>query len=433
MGMKTTSEPSDALDRHQLRRDSGLPTVSVLSGPVGLALQQGRLWAERHGRPIVEVADDRLDAIADSWADRLAASGNLRRWVVCRLAQRLGENADDLGGRIARMSPGELGLFLDASSPDRDREGVEAISGWILRATANGKEIASPGLANRLGVALSGGTGIEPFERAMVALGALIPPGSSPVILAARRSDGVEGPKWVEAIARSLAGLVLSQPRLTAILATDPDVLGAYIRLAPESREKALIRSGVVAVPGLDGDEIGRRLAVAIPGVTSGREGTIRRLADDGASTGLVDLFLDVALATATSESDGPVVVDRARSAAERFLFERLETLPTTAGLFELNTTLDIPFGPGRVMEVDLGSHVLKLAIEVDGYYHFQGEDSYRRDRRKDFLLQSRGYLVVRILAEDVVRRLEDILDLILEAVASCRRDRKEPNRDAFP
>jgi Protein of unknown function (DUF559) len=431
MGMQTTSEPSDALDRHQLRRDSGLPTVSVLSGPVGLALQQGRLWAERHERPIVEVAHDRLDAIADSWADRLAASGDLRRWVVCRLARRLGEDADDLGGRIARMSPGELGLFLEASSPDRDREGVEAISGWILRATANGKEIASPGLANRLAAALSGGAGIEPSERAMIALGALIPPRASPVILAARSPDGTEGPKWVEAIARSLGSLVLSQPRLTAILATDPDALGAYLRLAPESREKALVRSGIVAVPGLDGDEIGRRLAVAIPGVTSGREGTIRRLADDGASTGLVDLFLDVALAT--SESDGPVVVDRARSAAERFLFERLETLPTTAGLFELNTTLDIPFGPGRLMEVDLASHVLKLAIEIDGYYHFQGEDSYRRDRRKDFLLQSRGYLVVRILAEDVVRRLEDILDLILEAVASCRRDRKEPNRDALP
>ena len=133
------------------------------------------------------------------------------------------------------------------------------------------------------------------------------------------------------------------------------------------------------------------------------------------------DAPVDVALAS--SEPDGPVAVDRARSAAERFLFERLESLPTTAGLFELNSTLDIPFGPGRAMEIDLAAHALKLASEVDGYHHFQDEDAYRRDRRKDFLLQGRGYLVVRILAEDVVRRLEDVLDLILEAVASRRRD----------
>ncbi len=259
-----------------------------------------------------------------------------------------------------------------------------------------------------------GRAGIE-SERALVALKALIPLGTGPVILAAPRPDEVA------ATARSLGCLVLNQPRLTAILAVEPDRLEAYLRLAPESREKALIRSGVVAVPGLNGDEIGRRLADAIPGAASGREGTIRRLADDGASTGLVDLFLDVALAT--SEPDGPVAIDRARSAAERFLFERLESLPATAGLFELNSTLDIPFGPGRAMEVDLASHALKLAIEVDGHYHFQDEDAYRRDRRKDFLLQGRGYLVVRILAEDVVRRLEDVLDLILEAVASRRRD----------
>jgi very-short-patch-repair endonuclease len=84
-------------------------------------------------------------------------------------------------------------------------------------------------------------------------------------------------------------------------------------------------------------------------------------------------------------------------------------------------------------MEVDLASPALKLAIEVDGYYHFQDVESYRRDRRKDFLLQSRGYLVVRVLAVDVVPRLEDVLDLILSAVKSRRSDSDAPNRDATP
>ena len=60
-------------------------------------------------------------------------------------------------------------------------------------------------------------------------------------------------------------------------------------------------------------------------------------------------------------------------------------------------------------------------AVEIDGYYHFQNPDSYRRDRRKDMELQKHGYLVVRVLAEDVVCRLEEVLETILAAVSFQR------------
>ena len=46
-----------------------------------------------------------------------------------------------------------------------------------------------------------------------------------------------------------------------------------------------------------------------------------------------------------------------------------------------------------------------------------EATDAYRRDRRKDLELQKRGYLVVRVLAEDVVCRLEQVLDTILAAI----------------
>jgi hypothetical protein len=415
MEIKTASEPSSALNRHQSRRDSGLPTVSVLSGSERLAPREARQWAEGRGRSIVEVTDHRLDAMVNAWADALASEGHLRRRIVARLARQMGEDADELEGRISRMSRSELDLFLDTSLPDQDGAGVEAACRWILRESLDGKDIPAPGLADRLGAALSGRAGVEPAERALLALKALVPLDPGPVILASRSTGGPEAPDWFESTARSLARLVLNQPQVTAILATDPTRLEAYLRLAPESREKALIRSGVIAVPGLGGARISRRPDAVIPLAASGQSGTTRDFADDGTPSWLVDLFFDVALAA--SEPDDPLAIDRARSAAERYLFERLESLPTTAGLFELNSTLDISFGPGRLMEVDLASHVLKLAIEIDGHYHFQGEDAYRRDRRKDFLLQKRGYLVIRILAEDVVRRLEDVLALILEAV----------------
>jgi hypothetical protein len=76
---------------------------------------------------------------------------------------------------------------------------------------------------------------------------------------------------------------------------------------------------------------------------------------------------------------------NQARSAAERFLFERLEPMPATAGFFHLNGALDFRFGPSRAAEIDLASRELRLAIELDGYYHFQEADDCRR---KDLQLQ---------------------------------------------
>ena len=72
----------------------------------------------------------------------------------------------------------------------------------------------------------------------------------------------------------------------------------------------------------------------------------------------------------------------------------------------------------------------LNLVVEIDGYYHFQDPSSYRRDRRKDVELQQHGYLVVRVLAEDVVCRLDEVLDTILTAVVSCRQHaHREPRQ----
>ena len=46
--------------------------------------------------------------------------------------------------------------------------------------------------------------------------------------------------------------------------------------------------------------------------------------------------------------------LERARSATEAFFYRRLETLPETAGRFQLNAELPIPFDGWGKMEVDL-------------------------------------------------------------------------------
>lgn len=50
--------------------------------------------------------------------------------------------------------------------------------------------------------------------------------------------------------------------------------------------------------------------------------------------------------------------------------------------------------------------------------HHLADPDAYRRDRRKDRLLQEQGYLVLRFLAEDVAKDLDTVLDVVLRAHA---------------
>jgi very-short-patch-repair endonuclease len=141
---------------------------------------------------------------------------------------------------------------------------------------------------------------------------------------------------------------------------------------------------------------------------------SVRRLVRDGVDPPLANLFVHVAK-TPEPDTEG---VDRARSATEAFLFRRLETLPGTAGRFRLNAELPIPFDGWGKMEVDLLCAPARLAIELDGGQHLNNVDAYRRDRRKDILLQENGYTVLRFLAEDVGKRLDEVLDAILRALA---------------
>jgi len=56
--------------------------------------------------------------------------------------------------------------------------------------------------------------------------------------------------------------------------------------------------------------------------------------------------------------------------------------------------------------------------VELDGAQHLAHPAAYRRDRRKDQLLQENGYLVLRFLAEDVGKELDMVLDAILRMLS---------------
>jgi len=113
-----------------------------------------------------------------------------------------------------------------------------------------------------------------------------------------------------------------------------------------------------------------------------------------------------------------------ARSVAEATLHEALEATPATAGRFALNESLSVRFGP-TAAEIDLLSRGDRIAIEIDGIHHFADPDCYRRDRRKDLLLQTQGFVVVRLLAEDVMRDVRSAVNAVCQALAYRLEERE--------
>ncbi len=274
------------------------------------------------------------------------------------------------------------------------------------------------GLAARLDVLLDAIP--HPWTRVLTALAELVPVSHQPV-LALIGQENSRQPEAVSAVAgtaRLLSELAIAQPRLSLVLIVEPGLFRAYQDQAPESRAKALLRESVIPLAAKAGPE------PRLPALLDRNAG----------SPELAPFFQEAAraLEAASATPAGPEQIDRARSAAERFLYECLQRLPETAGLFRLNAALGFPFGSNREIEADLAADSLRLVVEIDGYHHFQDPESYRRDRRKDLELQKHGYLVVRVLAEDVVCRLEHVLETVLAAIA-FRKGQVDPSRGKLP
>jgi superfamily II DNA or RNA helicase/very-short-patch-repair endonuclease len=145
---------------------------------------------------------------------------------------------------------------------------------------------------------------------------------------------------------------------------------------------------------------------------------SVRRLIRDGLDVPLAQLFVHATRPPAV-DAEGPA---RARSASEAFLYRRLETHPQLTGRFQLNAPLPIPFNDHSTMEVDFLCAPARLVIELDGLQHLSDPSAYRRDRRKDALLQMHGYLILRFLTDELAKDLDHVLDQILRVLATEKR-----------
>jgi very-short-patch-repair endonuclease len=395
------------LDHHEWRRQGGVPTISVLRGPVDDAARCLSLWSKEHHRPLTLVQSDspRLDEIVLSWMDRLVVECNLVDETTRWLTSRLNWTGEPLDRLLQMKTPVELAVFLDGVLPEASNSVAETACRWILSRAS--EELSCEGLASRLDARLVDYP--RPWLRVITALGELVASKAQPVLaLVVPANSRKRRPlALVEWSAMILSMLALSQARLSLVLIVEPALFRQYLDQSPVSRAKTLLLESVISV------DSSTELRPRLPSV----------LAAFGATESLTATFREAhkAVTSLETEAGEPESVDRARSAAERFLFECLQAMPETTGLFELNKKLGFRFGSNRFIEADLAADPMRLVVEIDGYYHFQNSESYRRDRRKDLEFQKHGYLVVRVLAEDVVGRLEDVLDTVRSMVALRR------------
>lgn len=365
-----------------------------------------RHWLGSHRRPLCTATAGAEAEVVRHWVEVLAATrelgGDAANWLGATAGFTPGELRSRLEGKTAYEREVLLQQLLPAA-PAGDATAVCRVLLWPAPRR-------TPEALFNSALAACGG---EP-ARLLAALHALLPTRTAPALLLVGT-----GGEWLSRAARTAARLCAALPQLPLVLSVERPAVEAFLT-GPESRPLALVREGLMELEAPSPEELRRRLEALGVRHAEPLSAPLARLAADGASEELVTRFGQAAQAREEAAGE-PAQADRARSAAERFLRLLLEELPDTQGLFELNERTGFLL-QGRPVEVDFLSHPLRVAIEIDGYYHFRDMEAYRRDRRKDLALQRHGYLVLRFLAEDVVARFQEIRDTLREVVAQ-RRD----------
>jgi hypothetical protein len=405
------------LEQQAARRSRLVPTISVLAGPPPAGLRHWRRWLAGSSRPPVVTPLAAPADVARLLVKALAQHRDLGDDALAAVAGWWGRPAGDVRARLGVQTVADLDLFLEALPVDRTRDPV-AVTFLLVRWRHQGSLPAPGQVLDRLGEVLGWP---KPAElRLLAAVAALVPAAEWPALLLAAEGADAHA-DWLPRASRTAAALAGVVPAFPVGLAVPRELLEEHLRAAAESHAVALLREGLILLPPADRQELARRVEEA-GGDAAAAAPAIAAVLARGGDPGLAARLAGAARAVAALGDADEESAERARSDAERFLFELLDSQPATAGLFELNGTLDFRFGP-RPAEVDLLARSARLAVELDGgFWHLRDPDCYRRDRRKDWELQRRGFLVLRFLAEDVVYRPQEVLDTILAAVASRGR-----------
>lgn len=406
------------LNVHQRRRLQNLPTVSVLAGLPSTASYAWVRWNDQGNRKSVTWSHYCPGSRLETWLATLVSTTDIRRHCLAYLSAQTHTPADEIESRLRHGTAYQRELYYQQLPIAEDGNELANLLRWLLDHIAGGRVLAAsdaPVLAKHLGAD-------EPLGeyRVFAAATTILPMNTVPGLLIAipqeptHHTRNTAEPSLLD-VAAKIAELA---PRLPVAVSIATTVLEGYLGAHSESRSKAIIRQGVIRLD----KPSAREISAWLVSQGSGDKLDPRSLAETLASYGATPVLLrDAVSLTRTLQSSATSAAGEvARSQAELFLFSLLESIPELTGLFRLNAKLNLRFG-NRPMEVDLLAESLGVAVEIDGFYHFQDPENYRRDRRKDLALQRHGFLVMRFLAEDIVSHLEEILDTLRSALQHRR------------
>src|SRR5947209_6510554 len=119
-------DPARILDRHAIRRTGGVPTVSLLVGPIGAGSGTWRRWASASGRRGV-VASRNLFPTAE-WVRPVAEQVDLPAAGVRCLAQRAGRDPNQFLAEWRDKTPADRERFWGTLAPDVDDDLLVAVA-----------------------------------------------------------------------------------------------------------------------------------------------------------------------------------------------------------------------------------------------------------------------------------------------------------------
>lgn len=411
---------NESLNRHQYRRSNGIPTISVITGPVGISMYHWRKWAESYQRKVIFLHESDINAFVTLWFMNICRERFLYNQSLAFIINKTGENFIKVSTQISQKTKFEMGLFFQQVFRG-GMDDTEVICRYIIE-----KEVIKTppkDIVNEI-VHIFGKEDSQ--IRTYIATSRIISDNQLPAIMLSVK-DRKDNAVFINNALKTLERIAIVRIESPISLAIHQNDYNSFLKEAPETRSKALCKESVIQIEGLQTEKINTIIGIIQQKDRPSLLKSIDCLAFDGATEELINDFKKAA-SYITDQYSNDEQESKARSAAEQFLFNRLETLPETHGMFELNAKLDFKFG-SKWAETDLVLRELKLAVEIDGYYHFKNPDSYRNDRLKDITFQKHGYMVMRFLATDVVERLEHILKTIREMM-KFRTYQKEGERD---
>ncbi|MFM2415538.1 MAG: hypothetical protein RL385_261 [Pseudomonadota bacterium] len=365
--------------RHAVRRAAGIPTLTVLVGPSEV-LEGVVRWLSRPAAVIaMQPGAGGAAALAEAYVRNLDAQLDLQSAALGVVADDLCETLAEVQARWRARSLSEQRTWLASLSQKPGR--LASAAKWLALSLSDDGAYDAP---------------VADYPQRLRQLLAWLSASQVAVV-----SAPAESARGLTALTR-LTEIV---PSLQVFATADARALRQALD-GLDTRTRAFVQAGTISLT-MDTAVVANAVpAEAEYHPADERRSTVELLRRD------TQVALKLLAESASDAETAEVLLDRARSMAERLLYELLQAEPSTRDRFELNGQMAFRFGT-RAAEVDLVSVAHKLAVEVDGYHHFLGEEPYRRDRRKDLLLQQHGFLVARFLATDVVDQGEQVLGVI--------------------